>query len=55
MNKLFTLEIEIEEDVAFVTSKVNGRETFQWFGMPSAVNDGVSMVIKSVLGKEVPV
>jgi hypothetical protein len=52
MNRQFSLNIEIEEDVAFVTSIVNGRETFQWFGLPSAVNDGVSMVIKSVLGKE---
>ena len=55
MNKQFTLEIEIEEDVAFVTSKVNGRDVNQWFGLPSAVNDGVSLVIKLMLVKEVPV
>lgn len=49
MFKSLTLKIEIEDDFATVGAFVDGKETSEWFGLPSSVNEGVSILVKSFL------
>jgi hypothetical protein len=52
MNRQFTLKIDIEDDFASVISSVGGKENFEWFGLPSSVNEGVSLLVKANLKQE---